>query len=253
MYLSCRSVLVENQNSTNTSRRPKKFTTATSSETEYCPIPSENCLLLLFAARRRPPSVTYTSFFALRGYAASDSEYYEKLNKRYSDSEEDEIPTISKKKPRARKAEEDKVKKSNKKPETKPPKRKRSVEREPASSAKTKKRDSWTLLGMSSDDEAEPVKKADDRIRSAYSKRVADGVVRRYTERPGDLLVEVKLYHTNELKGIHPLKRHEKAALALKYQVDRDAPELGPLREFLKRCRTQFREEGIFYADKKTE
>lgn len=84
-----------------------------------------------------------------------------------------------------------------------------------------------------------------------YSKRVADGVVRRTSQRAGNLFVELKLYRTDDIKGVDPLKRYEKASVALKYQVDQDAPELEHLRIFLKRCKEQFTEEGLFFQDKK--
>lgn len=57
-------------------------------------------------------------------------------------------------------------------------------------------------------------------LRSSYSNRVADGVLRLTVQLSGNLFVEVKLYQTAETRNVNIRMRYEKACLALKYQAD---------------------------------
>lgn len=111
-----------------------------------------------------------------------------------------------------------------------------------------KPEESWRALDSESEDEV--ICKTPE-LRSSYSKRVADGVVRRSIKLEGDLYLDLKLYQVADIKDVEPRKRYEKAVLALKYQADFNSPQLGLLRQLLKRCKTSFTEEGFFFADKK--
>lgn len=128
--------------------------------------------------------------------------------------------------------------------EVKPP-AKRKVQQ---SAAAKKTEESWRAFDSESEDET-ICKEA--QLKSSYSKRVADGVVRRSIQLEGDLYLDLKLYQVADIKKIDPRKRYEKAVLALKFQADFDSPELGVLRQLLKSCKRSFTEEGVFFADKK--
>lgn len=88
-------------------------------------------------------------------------------------------------------------------------------------------------------------------LTSALTRRVADGVLRRTAQLPGDLFVELRLYNTNDIRGLDPKVRWEKALVALKYQLSADSQEVVQLHKFLKNCKDKFTDEGTFYADKK--
>lgn len=117
----------------------------------------------------------------------------------------------------------------------------------PQSVAK-KPEESWRALDSESEDD---VICKEPQLRSSYSKRVADGVVRRSVQLEGDLYLDLKLYQVADIKDVDPRKRYEKAVLALKYQANFDSPQLGLLRQLLKHCKSSFTEEGFFFADKK--
>lgn len=88
-------------------------------------------------------------------------------------------------------------------------------------------------------------------LQSSLSRRVADGVLRRTTQRDGDVYIEIKVYNTKEILKVEPKDRWEQAVISLKYQADSDAPELIPLKEALKLCKKKFTEEGKFFTIKK--
>lgn len=110
------------------------------------------------------------------------------------------------------------------------------------------KRSSWRVFD--SDSEEEGTARPPQQLRSSYSKRVADGVVRRTAQLEGGLFLDLKLYQVDDIKNVHPLKRHEKAVLALKFRGEPDSPELAALQQLLQRCKAKFVEDGYFYGDK---
>lgn len=110
------------------------------------------------------------------------------------------------------------------------------------------KKANWRLFD--SDSEEESAARPPQQLRSSYTKRVADGVVRRSAVLEGGLYLDLKLYQVDDIKNIHPLKRHEKAVLALRFQADPDSPELTALQQLLQRCKRRFEEDGYFIADK---
>lgn len=124
-----------------------------------------------------------------------------------------------------------------------PAKRKR-----PASTV-NKPKEGWRMIDSDSEDE-QTCRTRVGVLRSSYSKRVADGVVRRSAQLSGDLYIDLRVYQVDDIKSVDLKKRYEKAALHLNYQTEHDAPEVDILTKFLKRCKTQFREDGWFFADK---
>ncbi|RVE42695.1 hypothetical protein evm_012662 [Chilo suppressalis] len=132
----------------------------------------------------------------------------------------------------------------------KAPKRK-AVER-PSVEKRTRPAAGWKL---DFDDEAEEieasrVRKPANRFQSVLTRRVADGCLRRTASLPGDLFVELRLYNTKDIKCVDPKDRWQRAVLSLKYQTDSEADELELLRQFIKRARREFVEDGTFFADK---
>lgn len=67
---------------------------------------------------------------------------------------------------------------------------------------------------------------------------------------PGELYLDLKIYQVADIKNVHPLKRWEKAVLALKLQGDHESPEFAALRQLLKRSKLKFPEEGMFFNDR---
>lgn len=100
-----------------------------------------------------------------------------------------------------------------------------------------------------SESEDEALAKQPQQLASSYSKRVADGVVRRTAKLEGGLYLDLKLYQVEDILHVHPLKRHEKAVLALRLQADHDSPELTALQDLLRRCKKRFTEDGLFFKD----
>ncbi|XP_049871199.1 uncharacterized protein LOC126370404 [Pectinophora gossypiella] len=116
-------------------------------------------------------------------------------------------------------------------------------------SAVKKPGEEWRVIDSESEDE-EVIKRSKNALQSSYSKRVADGTVRRTAKLNGDLFVELKLYQVADIRHVDVRKRYEKAVLSLKYQADHNAPELQLLQQFLKKCKPKFGTEGYFFADK---
>ncbi|XP_049874674.1 uncharacterized protein LOC126382162 isoform X1 [Pectinophora gossypiella] len=172
----------------------------------------------------------------------SDSEYEKRARRsnpdiKHLDSDDDTTASVSSKK--------------KKQPKSTASKRKPSSSRAASPPKKALKKTSGWCLESDSDDDVARYKNATEQIKSAFTKRVADGVVRRTADLTGDLFVELRLYNIKDIRKVQPKDRWEKATLSLKYQADNDAPELVPLREFVRCCKKQFTEEGVFFADKK--
>lgn len=108
----------------------------------------------------------------------------------------------------------------------------------------------WELDSESDDDNATK-KHAPPALLSALTRRVVDGVVRRTTNLNGDVFVDLKIYNTRDIVNVEPKDRWERALVSLKYQGEADSPELAHLKKVVKLCKGKFKNEGIFFADKK--
>ncbi|XP_063830909.1 uncharacterized protein LOC135080155 [Ostrinia nubilalis] len=112
--------------------------------------------------------------------------------------------------------------------------------------------DGWELeLDDEEDVEASRARAAPGRLQSVLTRRVADGNLRSTASLPGDLFVELRLYNAKDIRSVAPKDRWEKSVLALKYQTDSDAEEVNLLRQFIKRARAEFVEEGTFFPNRK--
>lgn len=78
-----------------------------------------------------------------------------------------------------------------------------------------------------------------------------DGVLRRTARLSGSLLVEIRLYDAEQVRGLEGLERCEKALVWLKLQGDSNTPEFVGIKKVINQAKARFTEEGTFYADKK--
>lgn len=109
----------------------------------------------------------------------------------------------------------------------------------------------WDLEFNDDEEIAASRARAAPSLQSVLTRRVADGNLRRTADLVGDLFVELRLYNTKDIRSVAPRDRWEKSVLSLKYQTDSDSDELDLLRQFIRRVRAEFVEEGTFFADKK--
>lgn len=86
-------------------------------------------------------------------------------------------------------------------------------------------------------------------LQSTLIRSVPGGKVRRVSQLPGDLFLELKLYNVADIKTIAAKDRWEKALVNLKIQVDSNSPEVSIINKALKLCREHFIEEGVFCRD----
>lgn len=126
----------------------------------------------------------------------------------------------------------------------------------PTTTAKESVSDIFGLLSSDSEDEEEARRAAraaaKQGLTSSLTRRVADGVLRRTADLDGDTYVELRVYHTKDvLKAADWKERLEKAQIALKYQASSTTPELGDLKNFIKKVKAKFTGSGKFYADRK--
>lgn len=90
-----------------------------------------------------------------------------------------------------------------------------------------------------------------DQVSAVYSRRVANGTLRRTAYLDGDLVAEVRLYNEADIRGLEGLERCEKSVVWLRYQGDSSSPEFAALKQFIRMTKEKFTEEGTFYQEKK--
>ncbi|XP_049886776.1 uncharacterized protein LOC126381320 [Pectinophora gossypiella] len=91
---------------------------------------------------------------------------------------------------------------------------------------------------------------SDKRIVSYFVNKVANGSERRTTSLDGEYVVDLKIYHANDVNNTDSREVWRKALLRIKLQTPDDSDEWKLLQKLVTRIDKNFEDEPRFYSDK---
>lgn len=92
-----------------------------------------------------------------------------------------------------------------------------------------------------------------DLLESSIVNRIPNGVTKRARSLDGNFFVELKVYHTADIRGELRQDRWKKAVLAVKAQIDDDTDEWQSLQKFIKKLKILFEGVDVKFYTRSTE
>lgn len=112
-------------------------------------------------------------------------------------------------------------------------------------------KDTAWLFGSDDEEDGQIPLNNSNQVVSVLTRRVPGGTLRKTAKRTGELLAELRVYNTEEVRNLEGLDRCNKAVVWLRLQGDRGSAEFESLQKFVQLAKAKFKEEGTFFVEKK--